>query len=164
LPAQQPSSALVVDPDPIFVSQLAPIITSSGYRCIAITEFAAARLELYMRSPDVLLANLRLGAFNGIHLAYLANQQAGHTRDGLRRERSRAAARSEAGAFCERSFVPYALSSFLMGMLPARDRRDVIATDRRQIFRGGRAPRISRSCTRQPDSVSRVNGFLTRDT
>jgi DNA-binding NtrC family response regulator len=141
LPAQQPSSALVVDPDPIFVSQLAPIITSSSYRCIAVTEFAAARLELYMRSPDVLLANLRLGAFNGIHLAYLAKINRPATRVMVYGENDRMLASEiqKAGAFYERvEFVPYALTSFLMGILPARDRRDVIANDRRQVFRGGR--------------------------
>jgi DNA-binding NtrC family response regulator len=141
LAAQQPSSALVVDPDPVFVSQLAPIITSSGYRCIPVTEFAAARLELYMRSPDVLLTNVRLGAFNGIHLAYLAKINRPATRVMVYGENDHVLAGEiqKAGAFYERvEFVPYALTSFLAGVLPARDRRDVIASDRRHIFRGGR--------------------------
>jgi hypothetical protein len=141
LAAQQPSSALVVDPDPVFVSQLAPIITASGYRCIPVTEFAAARLELYMRSPDVLLANVRLGAFNGIHLAYLAKINRPDTRVMVYGENDRLLAGEiqMAGAFYERvEFVAFALTSFLMGKLPARDRRGVIVPDRRHTFRGGR--------------------------
>jgi DNA-binding NtrC family response regulator len=141
LAAQQRSSALVVDPDPLFVSQLAPIITSSGYRYIPVTEFAAARLELYVRSPDVLLANVRLGAFNGIHLAYLAKINRPQTRVMIYGENDHVLTGEiqKAGAFYERvEFVPYALTSFLAGVLPARDRRHVIVTDRRQVFRGGR--------------------------
>ena len=139
--AQQPSSVLVVDPDPVFVSQLAPIITSSGYRCIPITEFVAARLELYTRRPDVLLTNLRLGAFNGIHLAYLAKINRPETRVMVygKNDHLLASEIQKAGAFYERvEFVPYALTSFLIGNLPERDRRDVIVSDRRLIFRGGR--------------------------
>lgn len=139
--AQQPSSALIVDPDPVFVSQLAPIITSSGYRCIPVTEFAAARLELYVRSPGVLIANVRLGAFNGIHLAYLAKINRPDTRVMVYGENDHLLAGEiqTAGAFYERiEFVPYALTGFLMGTLPVRDRRDVIVGDRRHIFRGGR--------------------------
>ena len=139
--AQQPSSALVVDPDPVFVSELAPIITALGYRCIPVTEFAAARLELYMRSPDVLLANVRLGAFNGIHLAYLAKINRPETRVMVygQNDRLLAGEIQAAGAFYEREeFVPYALTAFLSGVLPSRDRRGVEVTDRRLAFRGGR--------------------------
>ena len=141
LAAQQPSSALVVDPDPLFVSQLAPIITASGYRCIPVTEFAAARLELYVRGPEVLVANVRLGAFNGIHLAYLAKINKPNTRVMVYGENDHLLASEiqTAGAFYERvEFVPYALTGFLMGTLPVRDRRDVILSDRRNVFRGGR--------------------------
>ena len=123
------------------MSQLAPIITGSGYRCIPVTEFAAARLELYLRSPDVLLANVRLGAFNGIHLAYLAKINKRETRVMVYGENDHVLASEiqTAGAFYERvEFVPFALTGFLMGALPVRDRRDVVVGDRRHMFRGGR--------------------------
>jgi hypothetical protein len=125
----------------MFVSQLAPIITASGHRCIPVTEFAAARLELYTRSPDVLLANVRLGAFNGIHLAYLAKIHKPETRVMVYGDNDHLLAGEiqNAGAFYERvEFVPYALGAFLIGALPSRDRRSVIVCDRRFMFRGGR--------------------------
>lgn len=123
------------------MSQLAPIITSSGYRHIPVTEFAAARLELYVHSPSVLVANVRLGAFNGIHLAYLAKINKPDTRVMVYGENDHLLASEiqSAGGFYERmEFVPYALSGFLMGALPGRDRRDVGVGDRRHLFRGGR--------------------------
>jgi hypothetical protein len=141
LAAQQPLSALVVDPDPLFVSQLAPIVTSSGYRLIPVTEFAAARSELYVHKPAVLVTNVRLGAFNGIHLVYLAKINKPDTHVMVYGESDHLLAREiqSAGGFYERmQFVPYALAGFLMGVLPVRDRRDVGGSDRRHIFRGGR--------------------------
>ena len=70
--ALQPLSALIVDADQLFVSELAPIVTASGFRVLPLSDFAAARHELYAWKPHVLVANVRLGAFNGIQLAYLA--------------------------------------------------------------------------------------------
>lgn len=141
LAVQQPRSALVVDVDPIFVSELAPIITACGLRVLPLSEFAAARHELHAHRPDVLIANVRLGAFNGIHLAYLAKINNPGTRVLIYGcdDRMLAGEAQSAGAFYERSdFVRYALSAFLQASLPAHDRRDVTFTDRRQVFRGGR--------------------------
>ena len=45
--AHQPLSALIVDADQLFVSELAPIVTASGFRVLPLSEFAAARHELY---------------------------------------------------------------------------------------------------------------------
>ena len=139
--AHQPRSALVVDVDPIFVSELAPIITACGFRVFPLSEFAAARHELYVCRPDVLIANVRLDAFNGIHLAYLAKINQPETRVMIYGydDRILAGEAQAAGAFYERSDrVRYALESFLQASLPAHDRRGVTFTDRRQIFRGGR--------------------------
>ena len=139
--AHQPRSALVVDVDPIFVSELAPIITSCGFRVLPLREFAAARHELNVHRPDVLIANVRLGAFNGIHLAYLAKINNPETRVMIygQDDRLLAGEVQSAGAFYQRSdCVRYALAAFLQASLPARDRRDVTFTDRRRIFRGGR--------------------------
>lgn len=139
--AHQPLSALVVDVDAIFVSELAPIVTASGFRVLALSEFTAARYELYVRRPEVLVANLRLGAFNGIHLAYLAKINNPQTRAMIYGEDDRLLAREvqSAGAFYERApLVRYVLGTFLRASLPPRDRRDVQVVDRRSLFRGGR--------------------------
>ncbi len=89
----------------------------------------------------MLIANVRLGAFNGIHLAYLAKINNPKTRVMIygQDDRMLAGEVQSAGAFYERSdCVRYALAAFLQASLPDRDRRDVTFTDRRQIFRGGR--------------------------
>ena len=141
LAAHQPHSALVVDADPIFVSELAPIVTASGFRVLPLSDFTAARHELYACRPEVLVANLRLGAFNGIHLAYLAKINNPETRAMIYGEDDRMLAGEvqSAGAFYERTaFVRYALAAFLRAPLPARDRRGILVNDRRQLFRGGR--------------------------
>jgi hypothetical protein len=125
----------------MFVAQLAPIITRAGLRCIPRTDFLRARHELYASSPDFIVANVRLGEFNGIHLAYLAKIQRPDTRVMIYGRDDRLLAREvqTAGAFYGREeFVPYELISFLHASLPAQDRRDAGALDRRQTFRGGR--------------------------
>ena len=141
LAAHQPPSALVVDVDPIFVSDLAPIVTATGFRVLPLSDFAAARHELYVCRPEVLVANLRLGAFNGIHLAYLAKINNPVTRAMIYGDDDHVLAGEvqSAGAFYERTpFVRHALGAFLRASLPPRDRRDVHLADRRQLFRGGR--------------------------
>ena len=139
--AYQAENALLVDVDPLFLSELAPIVTGSGLRVIALSDFAAARYELYSYRPDVLVANVRLGAFNGIHLAYLAKINHPHTRVMIygQDDHILASEVQSAGAFYERrDFVRYGLAAFLRAALPAHDRRDRSISDRRQMFRGGR--------------------------
>ena len=139
--AHQPLSALVVDGDPIFVSELAPIVTASGFRVLPLSDFAAARHELYTCRPEVIVANVRLGAFNGIHLVYLAKINKPDTRAMIYGDEDRLLAGEvqSAGAFwVSASLVRFALGAFLHASLPARDRRDFTIIDRRQLFRGGR--------------------------
>ena len=123
------------------MSELAPIITASGFRVLPLSDFAAARHELYAWKPHVLVANVRLGAFNGIHLAYLAKINNPKTRVMIygQDDRMLASDVQSAGAFYARTeLVRYVLAAFLTASLPERDRRDVSLFDRRQIFRGGR--------------------------
>ncbi len=130
-----------MDPDTLFVSQLAAIVGASGYRCVALTEFLEARHELLLCRPHVLIASLRLAAFNGIHLAYLAKNNRPDTRVMIygTNDRMLAAEIQSAGAFFERqSSVLVAVTAFLQGNLPDRDRRGVTVVDRRSVFRGGR--------------------------
>jgi DNA-binding NtrC family response regulator len=105
-------------------------------------QFEPARARLRLGGFDYLVTNIRLGAYNGLHLAYLLSA-AGATpraivysdeRDvGLAREAQRAGAFYEVGA-C----LPVTLAAYFSGTLPRRDRRDATLTDRRTAFRGGR--------------------------
>ena len=130
-----------MDTDAVQVFHLGRLIEAAGFRCLSATGFIPARRVVYDDHPEVVVTNLRLGAFNGIHLAYLARIQSATTRvmvyareyDGLL-----AAEALAAGAFYERlEFVPL-IVNFLRAALPDRDRRDPGSLGRRTAFRGGR--------------------------
>src|SRR5438552_18584750 len=103
------------------------------------TEFSTARARLFDKPPpDLLVANLRLGPFNGLHLVFLAQSAnlpticltyGAHTNPtdlALAREAQLA------GAFYEASHkLPHALPGFLQSELPERDRRDPARDERR---------------------------------
>lgn len=105
-------------------------------------DFAAARDRLLNQPPDLLITNVRLHEYNGLHLVHLATP---HTRcvvyshhDDLVLAREVQAA----GAFYERSMrLSRSLAGYVHGDLPTHDRRDVAVIDRRRFPRGGR-----RSC------------------
>ena len=45
----------------------------AGHEVVVRTDFASAREELDQQPPDILVAQVRLGAFNGLHLAIRAH-------------------------------------------------------------------------------------------
>jgi DNA-binding NarL/FixJ family response regulator len=108
-----------------------------SHRC-----FETARARLFRASFDLLVTNVRLGAYNGLHLVYLSSSSPGAPRcivysderdSGLAREVQRAGAFYELG-----SQLPVTLAAYVIGTLPDRDRRDPISPDRRNASRGGR--------------------------
>jgi DNA-binding NtrC family response regulator len=130
---------LLVDPDVDYLRA-----AQNALRFMADVEvsskFAAARARLLSsRPPDLLVTNLRLQAYNGLHLVHMAD---GRTRcvvysnyDDLLLAREVHAA----GAFYERSAqLSCALAAYVRAMLPSHDRRNLTAGNRRQIPRGGR--------------------------
>jgi ActR/RegA family two-component response regulator len=139
---ERSASALIVEPDAVDVFRLARSIEAAGFRCLSATGFIPARRLIYDERPEIVATNLRLGAFNGIHLAYLAKIQNAATRVMIyAREYDRllAAEAVAAGAFYERlEFVPASIVNFLRAALPDRDRRDPAGAGRRAVFRGGR--------------------------
>lgn len=137
-----PPVALIVDPDAQFLPQLGLAAERAGWNAIVQTTFAGARRELDTKRPSAVVANARLGMFNGVQLAYLAKLKKPSARaivysDGSDPVLGREA--QDAQAFYERSnLVTFSLTSYLRSQLPARDRRSVWSVDRRNIFRGGR--------------------------
>ena len=109
-------------------------------------EFPVARTRLFdVPPPELLVTNLRLGPFNGLHLVFLAQSASLPTTCltyGTHNNPTDLALAREAqlaGAFYEASYrLPYALPSYLQSTLPERDRRDPGREDRRGTFRGGR--------------------------
>lgn len=105
-------------------------------------DFPRARFCLLTTAPDFLICNIRLGAYNGIHLAHLAVHSHLATRCLLYDEPVDLHLAFEAqliGAFYETtSRVSRALGSYIRSSLPARDRRDARQLDQTVIFNGGR--------------------------
>src|SRR6185503_3992470 len=130
---------LIVDPDPqaLLAAQVAVKSVASVEAC---SDFRLARARLTSRPPDLLVTNLRLERFNGLHLVHVAAGSptrcivyASYHDEVLAREVV------AAGAFYERADrLPRVLASYVRGVLPGRDRRSLLAFDRRSLPRGGR--------------------------
>jgi DNA-binding NtrC family response regulator len=133
---------LIVEPNPAYASELAKAAVDAGWLTTSHSSFAGARRELTRQQFDAVLGNIRLGGFNGVHLAYVAKQ--GHagarvilycaTNDPVLVREARSA-----GAFYEpMDQLMTALTAYLAAELPDIDRRSVDAIDRRQVLDGGR--------------------------
>jgi DNA-binding NtrC family response regulator len=137
---------LLVDTDRKWLEALRDGLAHVGIGQVELcTDFQCARRRLLASPPDVLVTNLRLGAYNGLHRVMLTNSaekpmrcvtfgtQSNPTDVSLARDAQKA------GAFFEPSYrLPHALPAYLRAALPSRDRRDPAREDRRFEFRGGR--------------------------
>jgi DNA-binding response OmpR family regulator len=65
-------SVLVVDDEQNVLALLEYWLTDAGYDVVACPRFDAARSYLAAHTPDALVADVRLGAFNGLQLALVA--------------------------------------------------------------------------------------------
>jgi hypothetical protein len=101
-----------------------------------------ARQRLLTIPYSWLVTNIRLHAYNGLHLAYLAKMSQAPIRIlvyGDRGDLLLAREAQQLGGFYEPSLsVANVLSRLLTSVLPPADRRDAAGGDRRQLFRGGR--------------------------
>ena len=69
-----PKRVLVVAPSRPLARELAATLTAAGCAPIVVSDFVAARALLESR-PDFLISELKLGAYNGLHLAIRAAGQ-----------------------------------------------------------------------------------------
>ena len=132
---------LLAEPDGALRARLRKAVRERA-QIDAESDFLSARTHLLSKPYDWLVTNLRLDAYNGLHLVYLAGAAKLSARflvyaDRPDVELAREAQR--AGAFFEsRHRVHLALAAYLRGTLPARDRRNPAMADRRAISRGSR--------------------------
>ena len=107
-----------------------------------VADFLRARTQLISKPYDWLLTNIRLGAYNGLHLVHLAGTSRRPIRSLVYEDQPDLWLAREAqrvGAFYESSRrVDRALPAYLRGALPQKDRRDPAEPDRRGGARGGR--------------------------
>jgi len=66
----QVARVLLVEDDPAILSAFEEWLTQEGYDVIPCRRFEDAKLELNRVIPDALIADVRLGQFNGLHLAW----------------------------------------------------------------------------------------------
>src|SRR5712692_3927011 len=107
------------------------------------TDFRVARIRLRDTHPDVLITNLRLDAYNGLHLVHLAAIKVPRPRSIVYMDSPEdlflARTAQEAGAFYEsKGRLAHALPAYAHAELPDYDRRDPALFDRRRASRGGR--------------------------
>ena len=119
---------LIVDPDLTRASLLARVAEPHAEVEIAI-DFDSARHLLLTSCPDFLVANIRLGAYNGLHLVHIASclgiplHSIVYTNAA---EPGLGAEIQSAGAFYETmDHLRHVLPAYLTSQLPPQDRRDV---------------------------------------
>lgn len=67
-------TVLVVDDDPALRTVLAQILAHGGYAVLTADTFEAGQSALKERLPDMLIVDVRLGAFNGLQLVATASR------------------------------------------------------------------------------------------
>lgn len=65
---------VIVDDDPSLLLLMERWLNQAGHTVEVFTEFKAARARLSTEPPDVLITDVRLGAYNGLHLVVMAKQ------------------------------------------------------------------------------------------
>lgn len=137
----QSRRVLLVETDGGLRRRLAAVFASNAI-VEAHAGFPGARGRLDAFAPDLVVANLRLGPYNGLHLAHLIQRErvaarvlvfAEQPHQGIQRD-----VRQSGAFFEELGHLPVVLQAYLRGELPASDRRDPNRFDRRALPRGGR--------------------------
>jgi hypothetical protein len=132
---------LLVEPDATVSQWLRPTCERLA-RATICGDFLSARSQLLSAALDILVTNLRLGEYNGLHLVLLATSDGGVTRSVVYSDRPDPYLIREAqtlGAFFERTErLPFSLTGYAHFALPEKDRREASRYDRRGAFRGGR--------------------------
>ena len=65
---------LIVDDDPLLLETLGLLFEEEGYRVRTAHTYERGELEMHRSLPDVLLVDVRLGAFNGLQLTAMAER------------------------------------------------------------------------------------------
>jgi two-component system response regulator YesN len=66
------TSLLIVDDDVDLLRPLSRFLSENGYTVVSCTAFDDAKQEISALRPDIVVTDVRLGAFNGLQLAMLA--------------------------------------------------------------------------------------------
>jgi len=129
---------LLVEPDEYLIWTLRRAFEACA-RTEVCTTFQAARTRLALAPVDFLVTNVRLRAYNGLHLVHLVTPP---TRAIVYMDPPDAVLfrdAQQAHAFIESpERLGVAIAAYIQGSLPDFDRRSVSLADRRSTPRGGR--------------------------
>ena len=73
-------TVLVVEPDTVFRDRLVGWLREAGFCVQDVDSFAAARRVIAQGVPQLIVTELRLGSYNGLHLALVARRISPATR------------------------------------------------------------------------------------
>ena len=74
-PTANPKHVLIVDDDEAVLNVFAGILRLAGHQVTSFNQFEKAKAYLATAKPDVLISDVRLGAFNGLQLVVFAKLQ-----------------------------------------------------------------------------------------
>ena len=66
---------LIVDDDQYLLQTLTRLLVRAGHQVVSCSQFEAARTFLSDETPDVVIADVRLGAFNGLQIIAFLKQE-----------------------------------------------------------------------------------------
>ena len=75
LPTSSPKHVLMVDDDEAVLDMFTGLLRRAGHEVTSFSRFENAKAYLHVAKPDVLISDVRLGAFNGIQLVVYAKLQ-----------------------------------------------------------------------------------------
>ena len=71
---------IVVTPSSDVAGTVTDALRETDYHVVALSDFATARAALERQPPDLLISELKLGAYNGLHLVIVAHGRRAPTR------------------------------------------------------------------------------------
>jgi DNA-binding response OmpR family regulator len=75
-----PPQILLVTPSADVARTVTRAFHGAEFQILTFTDFSAARIAVERRPPDLLISEVRLGAYNGLHLAIIARCRQATTR------------------------------------------------------------------------------------
>jgi DNA-binding NtrC family response regulator len=72
VPAASAPTILIVEEDAVLLEDWVALMVAAGYRVTGVTSFAEGRRAMSDSTPDLLLTDIRLGAYNGLQLVIRA--------------------------------------------------------------------------------------------
>lgn len=75
-----PPQILLVTPSADVARTVTQALDGTDFQILTFKDFSAARMAVERRPPDLLISEVRLGAYNGLHLAIIARGRHATTR------------------------------------------------------------------------------------